>query len=312
MSIVRIAAVFSALGCILVCQAHAQVRLNPEEAEKLVLESPMPLYPEIAKVARVKGIVKVEVFVSEQGDVTSAKAISGHPLLQSAAATAVKKRRYQPHLLGGKQVAFVTIVEVLFPPGILTKEQKLEYERHEQLVEQYFQEDKKCRDLAKGQHWKEAEKVCLGVVGIADELSDERSMEKMRANEFLGHVLLRQERYREAVGYYNRAIKVVGTKLTEEDAELGRLYGDLAIAHHLMRDLVSARELYRKAEKIYQTAYASIGGGDSDEWVETTKQGYRKSLKTLLEYHLAAAQDAGAISEAEEIRKLIKTLPSKD
>lgn len=137
-------------------------------------------------------------------------------------------------------------------------------------------------------------------------------MEKMRANEFLGHVLLRQERYREAVGYYNRAIKVVGTRLTEEDAELGRLYGDLAIAHHLMRDLGSARELYNKAEKIYQAAYASFGGGASDEWVETTKQGYRKSLKILLEYHLAASQDAGAISEAEEIRKLIRTLPSKD
>lgn len=162
MSLVRIAALSSALVCILGWgQAHAQARLSPEEAEKLVIESPIPLYPEIAKIARAKGIVKVEVFVSDQGVVTSAKAISGHPLLQSAAATAVKQRRYQAYMVGDKQVAFVTVVEVLFPPGILTKEKKLEYERHEELVEQYFQEDKKCRDLAKGQHWKRLRRFVL-------------------------------------------------------------------------------------------------------------------------------------------------------
>jgi TonB family protein len=312
MSLTRRAVLFSILACAFsLGQAHAQVRLSPEEAEKLVIEEPIPLYPEIAKVARAKGLVKVEVIVSDKGLVVSAKAISGHPLLQSAAVNAVKKRKYQAHIVDGQRVPFITVVDVLFPPGPLTKEKKAEYERQEQLAEQYFREDKRCRDLAKGQDWKEAEKVCGAVVRIADQLSDERSMEKMRANEFLGHVLLRQKRYPEAVEYYNRALKVVGTTLTEKDAELGRLYGDLAIAHHLMRDLDKAREFYKKAEKIYQIAYASIGEGDSDEWVETTKQGYMKSLKTLLEYHLTAAQDAGASSEAEEVRKLLKSLPSK-
>jgi lipase chaperone LimK len=56
----------------------------------------------------------------------------------------------------------------------------------------------------------------------------------------------------------------------------------------------------------------SIGDGDSDEFVETMKQDYMKALRNLLEYHLTAAQDAGAISEADEIRKLMKSLPSKD
>jgi len=79
-----------------------------------------------------------------------------------------------------------------------------------------------------------------------------------------------------------------------------------------MRDLEKARELYKKAEKILQPAYVSIGDGDSDEFVETIKQDYMKALRNLLEYHLAAAQDAGAISEADEIRKLMKSLPSKD
>jgi hypothetical protein len=93
---------------------------------------------------------------------------------------------------------------------------------------------------------------------------------------------------------------------------LGRLYGDLAIAHHLMRDLEKAREFYRKAETIYQMAYQSIGDGESDELVSTMKREYMKSLKTLLEYHLAAAQDAGAIAEEAEIKKLRESLPLKE
>ncbi|HKZ78864.1 MAG TPA: TonB family protein [Pyrinomonadaceae bacterium] len=312
MSRTQKAVLFSALVCILsLGQAHAQVRLSSDEAEKLLIEQPTAVYPEIAKATRAKGLVRVETIVSDQGVVTSAKAISGHPLLQSAAVNAVKKRKYQPYVVGGKQVPFITIADGLFPPGALTKEQKQEYERQEQLAKQYFQGRDKCRNLTKGEDWNEAEKVCSAVVEIADQLSDDRSLEKMGANESLGHVLVRQKRYSEAIGHYNRALNAVGTTLTERDAELGRLYGDLAIAHHLMRDLDKAREFYKKAEKIFQLAYVSIGDGDSDEFVEIMKQDYMKALRNLLDYHLRAAQDAGAISEAEEIRKLMKSLPSK-
>jgi hypothetical protein len=50
----------------------------------------------------------------------------------------------------------------------------------------------------------------------------------------------------EAIDYYNRALKVVGANLSEKDAELGRLWGDLAIAHHLKRDLDNARGLLQE------------------------------------------------------------------
>src|SRR5215469_4875699 len=41
-----------------------------------------PEYPPLAKAARVSGRVVVEVTVDELGNVTSARAISGHPLLK--------------------------------------------------------------------------------------------------------------------------------------------------------------------------------------------------------------------------------------
>jgi len=291
--------------------AKAQVRLHEDEAEKLVIQAPLPSYPPIAKAAHASGLVKIEVLVSEQGLVVSAKAISGHPLLQAAAVAAVKGRQYQPYTLDGKNVPFSTIVDVPFPPGVLTKEQKQELERQQQLANSYFAEDKKCRGLAKEEKWKEAESACAVVVTISDQLQSDRALEKMSANEILGHVLLQQKRYQEAIDYYNRAFKAVGAKLSENDAELGRLWGDLAIAHHLKRDLDNARVFYKKAEQIYQNAYARFGEGESDEWTQTIRKGYLKSLKTLLQYHLSAAQAAGAEFEAEQVSQLMKSVSSK-
>ena len=70
-----------------------------------------------------------------------------------------------------------------------------------------------------------------------------------------------------------------------------------------------ARDLYKKAEKIYQLAHATIGRDDSDEWSDRMKQQYMTSLRKLLEYHLMAAEDAGATSEVEDIKNLMKILP---
>jgi TonB family protein len=97
--------------------ARGEVRLSEDEAEKLVIQAPQPSYPPMAKAVRVSGSVKVEALVSEQGLVVSAKALSGHPLLQGAATDAVRRRKYKAHTVDGKQVSFITIVEVLFPPG---------------------------------------------------------------------------------------------------------------------------------------------------------------------------------------------------
>jgi HEPN domain-containing protein len=83
----------------------------------------------------------------------------------------------------------------------------------------------------------------------------------------------------------------------------------MAITYHLLRDLDKARDWYKKAEKILQVAYTSIGDGDSDDEIDKMKQSYMRSLKRLLEYHLIAAEDAHAVSEAEGIRKLMKSVP---
>jgi TonB family protein len=65
---------------------------------------PVPPYPPIAKAARASGTVIVQVVVDESGNVVSARAVSGHPLLQNAAAYAARQAKFSPMKLGGVAV----------------------------------------------------------------------------------------------------------------------------------------------------------------------------------------------------------------
>jgi TonB family protein len=61
----------------------------------------MPRYPPIARAARARGQVVVEVLVDEGGGVACARAAGGHPLLRQAAVNAVRAWKFKPG--GGRQ-----------------------------------------------------------------------------------------------------------------------------------------------------------------------------------------------------------------
>ena len=78
------------------------------------VSKPAPAYPAIAKAARASGSVTVQITVDENGRVVSAQAVSGHPLLQQAAANAVRQWRFTPTLLSGQPVKVTGQVIVNF------------------------------------------------------------------------------------------------------------------------------------------------------------------------------------------------------
>ena len=73
-----------------------------------------PVYPELAKRARVAGIVLLQVTVDERGAVAGIKLIRGHPLLNQSAIDAVSQWRYSPTLLSGEPVPVIATVTVNF------------------------------------------------------------------------------------------------------------------------------------------------------------------------------------------------------
>jgi TonB family protein len=68
------------------------------------VSKPQPAYPSVALAGRAAGAVYVQVTVDESGQVISAKAIGGHPLLQSAATEAAYRARFSPTRLEGQPV----------------------------------------------------------------------------------------------------------------------------------------------------------------------------------------------------------------
>lgn len=67
--------------------------------------APPPQYTEIARKARIQGVVIVQAVVTKQGDVQDVKILKGLPMgLDTAAAEAVRKWKFKPATLNGKPV----------------------------------------------------------------------------------------------------------------------------------------------------------------------------------------------------------------
>jgi periplasmic protein TonB len=90
------------------------VRVGGQIKEPKKLNNVNPAYPDIAKQARVQGIVILECTISPQGRVTDVKLLRGIPLLDQAAIDAVKQWTYTPTLLNGVPVPVIMTVTVNF------------------------------------------------------------------------------------------------------------------------------------------------------------------------------------------------------
>jgi protein TonB len=73
-----------------------------------------PIYPPLARQARVQGVVVMEAIISRDGSIESLRVIRGHPLLNQAALDAVQQWKYRPTLLNGDPVEVITAVTVTF------------------------------------------------------------------------------------------------------------------------------------------------------------------------------------------------------
>ncbi len=75
---------------------------------------PKPSYPAEARTQKISGVVSVNVVVDEKGRIIWARATSGHPLLQEAAAKAACRARYSPTRISGRPVTAAGILTYNF------------------------------------------------------------------------------------------------------------------------------------------------------------------------------------------------------
>ena len=73
-----------------------------------------PVYPPLAKQARIQGTVRFTAIIGKDGTIQNLQLVSGHPLLVEAARQAVSQWQYKPTLLNGEPVEVVTQIDVNF------------------------------------------------------------------------------------------------------------------------------------------------------------------------------------------------------
>ena len=75
---------------------------------------PQPIYPHIAKQIKLQGAVSVQILIDELGNVISAEAVDGHPILVPEARKAALRARFTPTKLSGVPVKVSGVIVYKF------------------------------------------------------------------------------------------------------------------------------------------------------------------------------------------------------
>lgn len=94
-----------------------RVRVGGQVQSARLIYQEHPIYPPLARAARIQGVVRMEAIIGKDGTVQDIKVISGQPFLIESALEAVSRWRYQPTLLSGEPVEVATEVDINFTLG---------------------------------------------------------------------------------------------------------------------------------------------------------------------------------------------------
>ena len=94
------------------------VRVKPPRITQLRMATPIhkvdPVYPALARQARVSGTVELLGVLGTDGRIHELKVLRGHPLLINAALDAVRQWVFEPTLLNGQAVEVAAPITVNF------------------------------------------------------------------------------------------------------------------------------------------------------------------------------------------------------
>jgi periplasmic protein TonB len=85
-------------------------------ATGMLIRQTQPVYPSIAKAARVSGTVVLHASIAANGAIKDLQVVSGPAMLRQAAADAVRTWRYKPYKLSNEPVEVQTTISVVFTP----------------------------------------------------------------------------------------------------------------------------------------------------------------------------------------------------
>jgi TonB family protein len=97
--------------------APTRVSISAGVAGGLLVQKTAPVYPLIAREARVSGTVVIQITITKTGTVENLHVVSGPTMLRQPALDAVQTWRYKPYFLNGEPVDVDTTASVNFSLG---------------------------------------------------------------------------------------------------------------------------------------------------------------------------------------------------
>ena len=92
----------------------APIRVGGKVKPPRVLFAPDPVYPILARQARISGAVVIDAVIDTQGNVVEMQAVSGQPILAMAAMDALRRWKYEPTILGSEPIPVRLLVTITF------------------------------------------------------------------------------------------------------------------------------------------------------------------------------------------------------
>jgi TonB family protein len=113
-------------------------RIGGDVAQANLLVQVQPVYPPLARAARIQDYVMLQAMIGKDGKVGNLTVLRGHPLLNEAALEAVRQWQYKPQILAGQPIDVITTITLNFsfqpvpnaprlPPGSATISGRLRY-----------------------------------------------------------------------------------------------------------------------------------------------------------------------------------------
>jgi len=94
-----------------------RIRVGGAVQQARMLRRVNPVYPALAKSARIQGTVQLSAIIGKDGRIAELTVVNGHPMLIQAALSAVQQWQYKPTLLNGTPVEVATQINVVFTLG---------------------------------------------------------------------------------------------------------------------------------------------------------------------------------------------------
>jgi protein TonB len=90
------------------------IRVGRGVKQPRLIFGPDPVYPVLARQAKISGAVVIDAVIDTQGNVVEMRTVSGHPILVLAAMEALRHWKYEPTILGGEAIPVELLVTLTF------------------------------------------------------------------------------------------------------------------------------------------------------------------------------------------------------